>query len=183
MRLSTIHSVGFNRPTMTSRLTLCAGLLAMATEAGSTLLAFPGRQAGHLALANLPPLSRSNPLPPTPSHDPLKAPYPAYSILVAHTSPIAAIGSIASGRIIATCSNKGTLVRIWDTTTSRLLKELRRGTDQAIIWSLALRPDAQAIALTSDKGTVHIWDLANEDKSSAPPNDECVSAVTNEAMY
>ncbi|KAK4058110.1 Phosphatidylinositol 3,5-bisphosphate-binding protein [Microbotryomycetes sp. JL221] len=136
------------------------GLVAVATTTGSTLLAFPGRQAGQVQLVTLPPLDRtSGPLPPPPSYDPTRAPFPTVSIIIAHTSHLSALTTTPDGALVATTSSKGTLVRVWDATTGSLVKELRRGTDYADIFGLSLRQDGNAVAVTSDKGTVHAWDL------------------------
>lgn len=128
------------------------GLGAIATEAGSTLLCFPGRQTGQVAIVKLP----SSAAPPS-IRDP---PYATISILLAHTTSLSALAITPSGSHIATASNKGTLIRVYDPKTSTLLHELRRGTDTAEIFSLALRPDGLALACASDKGTIHLWDLS-----------------------
>lgn len=39
--------------------------------------------------------------------------------------------------------------------------KLRRGADKADIYSLAFNADSTALCLSSDKGTVHIFGLAN----------------------
>jgi len=138
------------------------GLVALASEPGSTLLAFPGRQVGQVQLVRLPPYAPDQPpLPPPPSHNPNSAPYPSVSIIVAHTSALSALSATPSGSLLATTSKQGTLVRVWDPTTSHLVKELRRGTDTAEIFGLSFRKDGGAIAVSSDKGTVHVWDLKN----------------------
>ncbi|KAM0756265.1 hypothetical protein T439DRAFT_283151 [Meredithblackwellia eburnea MCA 4105] len=138
------------------------GVVALATEEGSSLLAFPGRQPGQVQIVRLPPLdTQTPPLPPPPSHDPTTTPFPSVSIILAHTSTISALATTPSGSLIATASEKGTLVRIWDPSTSQLLKELRRGTDSAIIFGISFRKDGGAICVSSDKGTVHVWDLGS----------------------
>ncbi|GAA6035120.1 hypothetical protein JCM8097_006371 [Rhodosporidiobolus ruineniae] len=139
------------------------GLVALATEPNSTLLAFPGRQPGQVQLVRLPPFDPSlPPLPPPPSHDPTAAPYPSFSIILAHESALSALATTPSGNVLATASSKGTLVRVWDPSSSYLIRELRRGTDTAEIFGIALRKDGQAVAVSSDKGTVHVWDLSRE---------------------
>ncbi|GAA5955019.1 hypothetical protein JCM21900_002762 [Sporobolomyces salmonicolor] len=136
------------------------GLVALATEPSSTLLAFPGRQPGQVQLVQLPPLDvHVPPFPPPPSHDPTTAPYPSVSIILAHTTALSALSTTPSGSLIATASSKGTLVRVWDPATSCLVKELRRGTDSAEIFGVSFRRDGGAVAVSSDKGTVHVWDL------------------------
>lgn len=139
---------------------LPAGLVALATDPGSTLLAFPGRQPGQVQLVRLPPLDPDHPpLPPPPSHDPSATPFPSVAILLAHESPLSALTATPSGSLLATSSAKGTLVRIWDVAGAKAVKELRRGTDSAAIFGISLRPDGGAVAVSSDKGTVHVWDL------------------------
>ncbi|SCV68835.1 BQ2448_956 [Microbotryum intermedium] len=139
-----------------------SGLVALGTELGSTLLAFPGRQPGQVQIVHLPPLAalyEMPPLPPAPSHDPTSAPYPSVSIILAHTTSLAALSCTPSGALLATASSKGTLIRVWDTTHARLVKELRRGLDEAEVFGIAIRKDGEAVAVSSDKGTVHVWDL------------------------
>lgn len=132
----------------------------MATAEGSSLLAFPGRQSGQVQLVHLPPLDLAiPPLPPPLSHDPTRVPYRAVSIIIAHTSALAAIATNPAGTALATASSTGTLIRVWDPNSSRLVKELRRGTDAAEIFAVALRRDGKSLCVSSDKGTVHVWDL------------------------
>ncbi|BGP29006.1 Phosphatidylinositol 3,5-bisphosphate-binding protein [Rhodotorula toruloides] len=136
------------------------GLVALATKPGSTLLAFPGRQPGQIQVVRLPPLDPlMPPLPPPPSHDPTSATYPSVSIILAHTTSLSALSTTPDGSLIASASNKGTLVRVWDAQTSYLVKELRRGTDWAQIFGISFRADGGAVAVSSDKGTMHVWDL------------------------
>lgn len=155
----------------------------MATAPDSTLLAMPGRQPGHVQLVHLPPCPSPPPPPvkppPTPYDPPPpipapRAPPPAplhhhnrspVSILAAHKSPLATISVPASGRLLATTSESGTLVRIWDTHSGELLRELRRGTDKAEIYGTAFRPDENEICVWSDKGTVHVFKLNSGDST------------------
>ena len=163
------------------------GLSALATAPGSTLLAFPGRQTGHVQLVRLPPLDlRRPPHPPSASHDASQPPYPAVAVIVAHTSALAALAINPSGTIIATASRTGTLVRVWDgeadlrkrsTGQAVPLRELRRGTDVADIFDIALRPDGGALAVSSDKGTIHVWQIdaaAEAARRKAEEDAECV---------
>jgi WD40 repeat protein len=61
--------------------------------------------------------------------------------------------------MLATTSSRGTLVRIWDTLTGKLLREFRRGSDKAEIYGVAFRPDEKDVCVWSDKGTVHLFSL------------------------
>ncbi|KAF9482514.1 hypothetical protein BDN70DRAFT_991142 [Pholiota conissans] len=139
------------------------GLLAMATAPYSTLLAIAGRQVGHVQLVRLPPCPVPVSRNPPPSSPPRKPPPPPskhpVSIIAAHTTALTTISIPMSGRLVATTSIQGTLVRVWDTITGKLVREFRRGTDKADIYGVAFRPDEQEVCVWSDKGTVHVFNL------------------------
>ncbi len=52
---------------------------------------------------------------------------------------------------------QGTLIRVFDTATGQALQELRRGADRAEIYSLAFNYNSMWLAVSSDKGTVHVF--------------------------
>lgn len=79
--------------------------------------------------------------------------------IMAHDSRIACFALTQDGRLLATASSKGTLVRIFNTLDGSLLQEVRRGADRAEIYSLAFSSTAQWLAVSSDKGTVHVFSL------------------------
>jgi WD40 repeat protein len=79
--------------------------------------------------------------------------------IIAHSTALTTMSLTASGRLIATTSSKGTLIRIWDTSTGTKVKELRRGTDKAEIYGVAFRPDEKEVCVWSDKGTIHVFSL------------------------
>ncbi|KAI0638299.1 WD40-repeat-containing domain protein [Trametes polyzona] len=141
------------------------GLLAIATAAYSTLLAIPGRQMGHIQLVHLPPCPPPQPIgPPSPTPPPRPPPAPTkhpVSIIAAHTTALSTLSVPPSGRLLATTSARGTLIRIWDTNTGKLVRELRRGTDKAEIYGVAFRPDEREVCVWSDKGTVHVFALTS----------------------
>lgn len=145
------------------------GLLAMATAPRSTLLAIAGRQLGHVQLIHLPPCPEPKSRNPPPNIKPVPQKPPAATStthtsksttpIIAHSTALTTLTLTASGRLIATTSSKGTLVRIWDTSTGMKVKELRRGTDKAEIYGVAFRPDEKEVCVWSDKGTIHVFSL------------------------
>ena len=54
---------------------------------------------------------------------------------------------------------KGTLIRVYSTINYACIAELRRGIDAAVIFDLAISPSSRYIAVTSDKSTLHVFDL------------------------
>lgn len=148
------------------------GLTAVSTAPGSTLLALPGRQPGHVQLVHLPPCGT-----PLGKAKTVTASFRS-PILLAHTHPLSSLTCSATGSYILTASERGTLLRVWDTARGSLEKELRRGVDRAEIWGLsfedtvfvdvaALEDSEKHREITrrkggrvvgwSDKGTVHVW--------------------------
>lgn len=64
---------------------------------------------------------------------------------------------------------QGTLIRVFATTNCARLAELRRGVDHATIYTVAISPSGQLLAVTSDKSTLHIFDIPHPTK---PPRSE-----------
>jgi WD repeat-containing protein 45 len=62
-----------------------------------------------------------------------------------------------TGTLLATASDKGTLIRIFSTEDGSPLQEVRRGSDKAEIYSIAFDKNSHWIACSSDKGTIHIF--------------------------
>lgn len=54
--------------------------------------------------------------------------------IAAHKSELGCIAINQHGTRLATASQKGTLIRVWDTTSKNQLVELRRGSDIATVY-------------------------------------------------
>jgi len=80
-------------------------------------------------------------------------------LIPAHETSLSCFALNFDGTLLATSSEKGTLIRIFDTSTGRNLQELRRGADKAEIYSLAFNYNSYWLACSSDKGTVHIFSI------------------------
>ena len=76
-----------------------------------------------------------------------------------HNSSLSAITLNFQGSLLATASDKGTLIRIFSTDQGIPLQEVRRGSDKADIYSLTFDKNSQQIACSSDKGTIHIFKI------------------------
>lgn len=91
-------------------------------------------------------------------------------LINAHDSHIACLTLTLDGLLLATASTRGTLIRIFNTLDGTRLQEVRRGLDSADIYSITLSPNVQWLAVSSDRGTVHIFSLrvrvVGEDSSS-----------------
>ncbi|KAM0722484.1 hypothetical protein Q7P37_001925 [Cladosporium fusiforme] len=87
----------------------------------------------------------------------------------AHASELRAIALSEDGSVVATASTKGTLVRAFDTATLNQIGEFRRGVDSAVTTGLAISPGNRWLACTSDKGTLHIFDMRPNTSAHAAP--------------
>ncbi|GAX83502.1 hypothetical protein CEUSTIGMA_g10927.t1 [Chlamydomonas eustigma] len=96
----------------------------------------------------------------------------------AHNNGLCCLALSLEGKRLATASEKGTLVRVWNTADGQLLQELRRGADQATIYSLALSRGSEWLAVSSHKGTVHIFSLAQSIHTGATASNGSSGAVT-----
>uniref|UniRef100_A0A8C1APG8 WD repeat domain 45 n=2 Tax=Cyprinus carpio TaxID=7962 RepID=A0A8C1APG8_CYPCA len=121
------------------------GLCELCPSLEKQLLVFPGHKGGSLQLVDL-----SNTKPGTSS-----APF----TINAHQSEIACLALNQPGSVVASASRKGTLIRLFDTTTRDKLVELRRGTDPATLYCINFSHDSSFLCASSDKGTVHIFAL------------------------
>lgn len=81
-------------------------------------------------------------------------------VLRAHNTALRCIALSPSGSVLATASEQGTLIRVFDVKTLDQIAEFRRGVEKAVILSLAFNPGSERwLACTSDKGTLHVFDL------------------------
>lgn len=92
--------------------------------------------------------------------------------IVAHTSDLSCIALNRTGTLLATTSQKGTLVRIFRTINLETpthsnyiplspakIAEFRRGIDPVTVYCIVFSPDSEYVLVSSDKGTVHIFAL------------------------
>lgn len=65
------------------------------------------------------------------------------------------------GTLLATSSDKGTIIRLFYVSNGNILQEFRRGKEKAEINYIAFNNSSKFMAATSDRGTIHIWSLAD----------------------
>ncbi|XP_072013947.1 WD repeat domain phosphoinositide-interacting protein 4-like [Amphiura filiformis] len=121
------------------------GICEVSSSSDHQLLVFPGHKLGSIQLADL-----TNAEPGT-STSPVT--------INAHQGEIACVAVNQQGRLVATASSKGTLIRVFDAVERKLLVELRRGADPATLYCINFSNDSAYLCASSDKGTVHIFAL------------------------
>ena len=100
------------------------------------------------------------------------------TLIEAHESALACFALNFDGSRLATASETGTLIRIFDTSTGAALQEVRRGADKAEIYSLAFNQTSQWLACSSDRGTIHIFALKGASLSGAAAGGQQAGAVS-----
>lgn len=87
-----------------------------------------------------------------------------------------------AGDLLATASEKGTLIRIWkvDSANPTLPVMFRRGADKAEINDLQFSRHSKYIAATSDHNTIHVFGIDLALASSGATADQANAAIMEE---
>ncbi|KRX74889.1 WD repeat domain phosphoinositide-interacting protein 3 [Trichinella sp. T6] len=117
------------------------GLCCLMGHADRALMAFPAKQPGVVRTVDLADPTISLEIP-------------------AHESPLACMAFNNDGTLLATASEKGTLIRIFDSQNGLKLHEFRRGTNPAVIYSISFNVDSTLLCVGSGHGTVHVFSLS-----------------------
>lgn len=84
----------------------------------------------------------------------------AKTMIPAHDSPLAALAFSPTGSRLATASEKGTVIRVFNVADGSRLYEFRRGVKRCVrISALAFSSDAGFLAASSNTETVHVFKL------------------------
>ncbi|KAG5519227.1 hypothetical protein PMAC_002315 [Pneumocystis sp. 'macacae'] len=87
------------------------------------------------------------------------------NIIEAHKSPLAFISLNSNGTLLATSSDKGTVIRIFSIPSAIKLYKFRRGTSLAKIYSMNFSLTSNFLCVTSNTETVDIYRLFSDEVS------------------
>lgn len=73
------------------------------------------------------------------------------------------------GKLLATASADGKIIRVFDTTTRGCIGKFKRGTTASLIHSIEFSPDNHFMVIVSQSGTLHFFDLQGHAPSNSPP--------------
>ncbi|KAL7747598.1 autophagy protein [Sorochytrium milnesiophthora] len=85
----------------------------------------------------------------------------AVTIISAHKAPLSIVSFSPNGALLATASNKGTVIRVFSVPDGAKLFQFRRGTYPARIHSLNFNLSVSMLVCSSETETVHLFKLVN----------------------
>jgi autophagy-related protein 18 len=90
----------------------------------------------------------------------------AINVIEAHRSPLALIALNSEGTLLATASDKGTIIRIFSVPDGHKLYQFRRGSMPSRIYSMSFNTTSTLLCVSSSTETVHIFKLTQQGPSS-----------------
>jgi len=112
------------------------------------------------------------------------------NVVEAHQSPLSSCAINNEGTLLATASEKGTIIRIFTVPEGEKLFEFRRGTIPAKMFSMSFNATSTLLCASSETETVHIFKLSKDQpekpgssdspKASTDSRDRSVSPSTGE---
>ncbi|KAL8657864.1 MAG: hypothetical protein Q9226_001497 [Calogaya cf. arnoldii] len=84
----------------------------------------------------------------------------AINVAEAHRSPLSCISLNNTGTLLATASDKGTIIRVFAIPSAKKLYQFRRGSMPSRICSMAFNATSTLLCVSSASDTVHIFKLA-----------------------
>ena len=116
-------------------------------------MAFPSVQEGFVQVVDL---------------SAMKTKVASSNIFKAHSHAIACIAFSTTGKLVATASSHGTLIRVFDLKGTKAHEFRRSLTSSASILSLSFSLQNTALAVASSTGTLHVFFLDNPEQGSFP---------------
>ncbi|KAJ2724280.1 autophagy protein [Coemansia sp. Benny D115] len=90
----------------------------------------------------------------------------AINIIQAHKSPVSCLAMNREGTLLATASDKGTVIRVFALPGAQKIAQFRRGAYPAKIHSISFNATSTLLLVSSDTDTVHIFRIADGRKKS-----------------
>jgi WD repeat-containing protein 45 len=116
------------------------GLCAISADPNFSILANPDKKKGQIRITNYDKNTNLT--------------------IEGHQNSISSMNLNFTGALLASASDKGTIIRLFNTETGDAIQEVRRGSDKAEIYSLSFDKNSNFMACSSDKGTIHIFSVS-----------------------
>eukprot|EP00743_Colponemidia_sp_Colp-15_P006191 GILK01006657.1.p1 GENE.GILK01006657.1~~GILK01006657.1.p1 ORF type:complete len:397 (-),score=34.65 GILK01006657.1:89-1165(-) len=105
----------------------------------------------------------------------------ALNVIQAHQNLLSAFQFNTTGTLLATSSEKGTVIRVFSVPQGEKLYSFRRGSYPASVYSMAFSLDSALLCVSSDTGTIHVFKL--ESASTTQDNSLLGSATSIVRSY
>ncbi|KKA22251.1 Autophagy-related protein 18 [Rasamsonia emersonii CBS 393.64] len=90
----------------------------------------------------------------------------AINVVEAHRSPLSCITLNSEGTLLATASDKGTIIRVFSVPDGHKLYQFRRGSIPSRIYSMSFNTTSTLLCVSSATETIHIFKLSNQGSST-----------------
>lgn len=105
----------------------------------------------------------------------------AINVVEAHRSPLSCITLNNTGTLLATASDKGTIIRVFSIPDVHKLYHFRRGSTPSRIYSMSFNTSSSLLCVSSATDTVHIFKLSSP--SSPTTSSASASRLTSTEKY
>ena len=93
----------------------------------------------------------------------------AINVIEAHRSPLSCVAFNNEGTIMATASDKGTIIRVFSVPDAHKLYQFRRGSMPSRIYSMAFNITSTLLCVSSASETIHIFKLGPQSQQPQSP--------------
>lgn len=100
----------------------------------------------------------------------------AINVVEAHRSPLSCVTVNDAGTLLATASDKGTIIRVFAIPSARKLFQFRRGSMPSRIYSMAFNSTSTLLCVSSATDTVHIFKLTTQRRRDSRNGNETTNA-------
>ncbi|TFY82015.1 hypothetical protein EWM64_g1995 [Hericium alpestre] len=146
-------------------------IVALSPSAENSYLAYPSPLPAPTPLSSQPPSQPASANQSTPTGDVLLFSTKTLTVtqlIRAHKAPLSALALNSTGTLLATSSEKGTVIRVWSVPGAEKLFQFRRGTREARIYSMNFNIVSTLLAVSSAHDTVHIFKLGGSQGGGRP---------------
>ncbi|KAL2356763.1 vacuolar targeting protein Atg18 [Cryomyces antarcticus] len=90
----------------------------------------------------------------------------AVNVVAAHQAPLSYIALNSEGTLLATASEKGTIIRVFSVPDAQKLYQFRRGSMPSRIYSMSFNATSTLLCVSSASETIHVFRLAPQTSAS-----------------
>ncbi|OAT04459.1 autophagy-like protein 18 [Blastomyces gilchristii SLH14081] len=94
----------------------------------------------------------------------------AINVVEAHKSPLSCLAMNTEGTLLATASDKGTIIRVFSVPDAQKLYQFRRGSMPSRIFSMSFNITSTLLCVSSATETIHIFKLHQGTSEDFPPS-------------